>query len=866
MVGLIKSQFKKFNALRQQQINILKSQHDPIFHQKKLKIIHQSLSVYYNKLYKSNQPNQPYFLKSSHYIDSRERFNVLFDHSYKIKRLYFEKLRKFQITNRKRSYINFLAMQKQLRKYMRISILHWVNILKFRQNRVKKLVNLLKAVLLKANEEPFSRFKYLRENNKFYSNFVIERETFYYNLQDHDFHIQNRNIEKAMEHQNKEEPNKIQFLNLPSQIYHQPLLLTEPSQQTQLQTSVNFTLSSVDNFQNTQYSLSTSKKCFRYRGQLDLKVQRKNYIKQGITQDLNISTTVSYLSVKKYAKPHFSCQFNYSVQPKSQKFDITSKQEPHIISNLQNNQLHQESKHSFISKISDEFAEQQDPKDKQPQEQSLNATNSQQKTSPEQQKRQSIGGSDSADEKFKFALFKALRQQSSSIHTTIDSINLKYYLKFIIQKQTHPLLAAQTLQIMTLNFYILTIQIRYHPYLIICMLNESKVRGQLNIEEYFIKLILYTNDFYYFIDPFFTNLSILILTSKQYIKLVLILIRFPDSLNVGQVQHYTFLLTLKYTQFTSCMAESLRLSALIFQGQSYHHKTSNLFEEKSGQTVDEIEQEIQKLEQRKLKFEGKLTEEAEKRLEKLQRKLDFARHKDAPKPIEQEAVISEDAIYLYGVDYMSTDDIKKYFSKFGESQDVIWINDSSCRVKFESSDIARRAYTASQLSSNSEQHSKLNIGEAMVEQVEGVDPRNFDREIGWKEAFGFTLRNNGRLQRLWIRYATDKDFKSEQTKGENSRYYNIQKKRRDQKMRSNGYHQGTDQGRNHRSDNSSFIKKAIGKQEKFQGNLRDRLRGDKDKGDDDDWIGGPLVLNNQEVNQIQTQNKQDILNPEPEGF
>jgi len=28
----------------------------------------------------------------------------------------------------------------------------------------------------------------------------------------------------------------------------------------------------------------------------------------------------------------------------------------------------------------------------------------------------------------------------------------------------------------------------------------------------------------------------------------------------------------------------------------------------------------------------------------------------------------------------------------------------------------------------------------MVEEADGVDPRNFDKEIGWKEVFGFTLR------------------------------------------------------------------------------------------------------------------------------
>lgn len=74
----------------------------------------------------------------------------------------------------------------------------------------------------------------------------------------------------------------------------------------------------------------------------------------------------------------------------------------------------------------------------------------------------------------------------------------------------------------------------------------------------------------------------------------------------------------------------------------------------------------------------------------------------------------------------------------------------------------------------------------MVERREGaedqgdkVDERNFDASVGWREAFGFQLRTSGRMQKLWMRYATDKDVKDETTKGENSRYYQLQKQKRD---------------------------------------------------------------------------------------
>lgn len=51
-----------------------------------------------------------------------------------------------------------------------------------------------------------------------------------------------------------------------------------------------------------------------------------------------------------------------------------------------------------------------------------------------------------------------------------------------------------------------------------------------------------------------------------------------------------------------------------------------------------------------------------------------------------------------------------------------------------------------------------------------IDPRNFNSECGWREAFGFQLKN-GRHQKLWFRYACDTDVKSAETKGENSRFY-----------------------------------------------------------------------------------------------
>ena len=137
----------------------------------------------------------------------------------------------------------------------------------------------------------------------------------------------------------------------------------------------------------------------------------------------------------------------------------------------------------------------------------------------------------------------------------------------------------------------------------------------------------------------------------------------------------------------------------------------------------------------------------------------------------------------------------------------------------------------------------------MVEQSEGVDQRNFDKNFGWKEAFGFQLRNNGRWQKLWIRYATDQDVKAEDTKGENSRFYTIQKQKREQKMKQKGYFK-KNQTNFSGAGNSNFIRKAIGKQEKFRDNKnKDDL---KEKEDEENDV--EIVLDQDNVENINPEN------------
>ena len=91
---------------------------------------------------------------------------------------------------------------------------------------------------------------------------------------------------------------------------------------------------------------------------------------------------------------------------------------------------------------------------------------------------------------------------------------------------------------------------------------------------------------------------------------------------------------------------------------------------------------------------------------------------------------------------MSTSDIKSYFERFAttlEALQVSWLNDSSCKVKFECEELARRAYNESALSTSDGNSShSLHIGQAVVDGTSGeVDERNFDPNLGWREILGF---------------------------------------------------------------------------------------------------------------------------------
>ena len=82
--------------------------------------------------------------------------------------------------------------------------------------------------------------------------------------------------------------------------------------------------------------------------------------------------------------------------------------------------------------------------------------------------------------------------------------------------------------------------------------------------------------------------------------------------------------------------------------------------------------------------------------------LQWSEHKMPPIPILKDSNMLTDSLLLYGVDYMSTDDVKKYFKNYqSEEKELVvkWIDDSSCVVQMSSDALARKAFDNLKLSS-----------------------------------------------------------------------------------------------------------------------------------------------------------------------
>jgi len=148
------------------------------------------------------------------------------------------------------------------------------------------------------------------------------------------------------------------------------------------------------------------------------------------------------------------------------------------------------------------------------------------------------------------------------------------------------------------------------------------------------------------------------------------------------------------------------------------------------------------------------------------------------------------------VDFLHTNDILRYF-KLYQPKNVEWINDSSANVVFESSQFAKEAY------------------EELAERKEYLDE--------WRDTFAFT--KDGVNLVVQFRYATDKDVKSETTKGKESKYYKYvtDKRQLDPRPKPKA-HKNRPQGRKQRGNDGAILRKKIGK------NRRDKFKDGSESG------------------------------------
>lgn len=183
---------------------------------------------------------------------------------------------------------------------------------------------------------------------------------------------------------------------------------------------------------------------------------------------------------------------------------------------------------------------------------------------------------------------------------------------------------------------------------------------------------------------------------------------------------------------------------------------------RSQNTKQYLNQNIEKIKHRQQKFSdiGEHPDSG-KRIEKLENRITRLHNVSKPEQIQESAKICEDTLYLYGTDYMSNSDIRDYFLRFPSVQ-IKWINDSSCTLQFHSFEEAAEAYRV------------FSIKPVKEDETLQLDKRNFDSRIGWREAINYHHSVKG-WQTLWIRFATDLDVKSEETKGQDSRFYRFHK-------------------------------------------------------------------------------------------
>ena len=79
----------------------------------------------------------------------------------------------------------------------------------------------------------------------------------------------------------------------------------------------------------------------------------------------------------------------------------------------------------------------------------------------------------------------------------------------------------------------------------------------------------------------------------------------------------------------------------------------------------ELKERISKIRNRHERFgETQFSPSQKIQLQNLEKRLEWTEHKAPPVPILAGSKVLGDTLYLYGVDFMSTQDVRNYFRKF----------------------------------------------------------------------------------------------------------------------------------------------------------------------------------------------------------
>ncbi|KAK9804463.1 hypothetical protein WJX73_004309 [Symbiochloris irregularis] len=145
-----------------------------------------------------------------------------------------------------------------------------------------------------------------------------------------------------------------------------------------------------------------------------------------------------------------------------------------------------------------------------------------------------------------------------------------------------------------------------------------------------------------------------------------------------------------------------------------------------------------------------------------------------------------EAIYVYGVDFMSSGDCMQYFSEYGPSS-VEWLNDSACNVVFSDPQNAARAIV---------RLGRPLPAEASTPDEAGLDPADV-RNLPYLWHKGQPFEKDGKQIALLFRMATLADTKSNLNSGRTRRLWNLpmqQAQRRAQQQKRRMQQQQQQQG------------------------------------------------------------------------